>query len=292
MIIWGGQANAPVNTGARFNVASNTWTEVSPLNAPRPRRRHSAVWTGTEMIVWGGFDITNVFNPSFLKDGGRYNPATDTWTSLTNVPFTLGGRASPTAVWTGTEMIVWGGYTHSGGLTPTFTYFGTGARYNPATEAWNILPLGNNPTGRTAHTAVWTGDRMLVWGGYTTAGETNTGAAYDPALNTWTPLSTNAAPTKRMEHTSAWTGREMLVWGGLSGSTELNTGASYNPTSGLWLPLTSSNAPALRTLHSTAWAGGEMFILNGQRDTTEYGALTNDNKSYSPARTYYLFQKP
>ena len=61
------------------------------------------MWTGSEMIVWGGTDQTN-----YLNTGGRYNPTTDSWT-----PTGLDERAARpighTAVWTGSEMIVWGG---------------------------------------------------------------------------------------------------------------------------------------------------------------------------------------
>ena len=38
---------------------------------------HTAVWTGTEMVVWGGVTITGGIH---LNTGGRYNPANDTWT--------------------------------------------------------------------------------------------------------------------------------------------------------------------------------------------------------------------
>src|SRR5206468_1310617 len=66
------------------------------------RQNHVAVWTGSEMIVWGGW-IGGV-----TATGGRYNPSTDTWafTSMLNTP---PAREFGTAVWTGTEMIVWGG---------------------------------------------------------------------------------------------------------------------------------------------------------------------------------------
>jgi hypothetical protein len=33
------------------------------------RAYHSAVWTGTQMIVWGGWNGTDVLNT-----GGRYTP--------------------------------------------------------------------------------------------------------------------------------------------------------------------------------------------------------------------------
>ena len=48
-----------------------------------PETYHTAVWTGTEMIVWGGIN-----GSSYLNTGGRYNPGTDSWTatSTTNAP--------------------------------------------------------------------------------------------------------------------------------------------------------------------------------------------------------------
>ena len=80
------------------------------------------------MIVWGGFNLrqigaaTQIYG-STLNTGGRYNPSTDSWsaTSITNAP---DARASHTAVWTGSEMIVWGGNNP--------TQLNTGGRYCPA----------------------------------------------------------------------------------------------------------------------------------------------------------------
>ena len=92
------------NTGGKYNPTTDSWTATSTSNAPSVRIGHTAVWSGTEMIVWGGLDD----NINFFNTGGRYNPVTNSWTatSTTNAP---GGRASHTAVWTGSEMIVWGG---------------------------------------------------------------------------------------------------------------------------------------------------------------------------------------
>ena len=62
----------------------DTWTATSLTNAPAARIDHTAVWTGSEMIVWGGEDSNFIA----LNTGGRYNPSTDSWTatSLTNAP--------------------------------------------------------------------------------------------------------------------------------------------------------------------------------------------------------------
>jgi hypothetical protein len=79
MIIWGGSSTAGggVNTGARYNPATDSWTTISATDAPYRRNSHTAVWTGTEMIVWGGCSTTG--HVCGLNSGGRYNPLTDTW---------------------------------------------------------------------------------------------------------------------------------------------------------------------------------------------------------------------
>jgi hypothetical protein len=111
----------PVIANPSGTYIDDSWTATTTTRAPLARLYHTAVWTGSEMIVWGGSDVNN-----FLRSGGRYNPSTDSWTatSTTNAPT---GRAYHTAVWTGSEMIVWGGI----GLRVDFN---TGGRYNPVTD--------------------------------------------------------------------------------------------------------------------------------------------------------------
>ncbi len=103
--------------------AGDTWTPTFGL----PIADGTAVWTGTEMIVWGGQPTTR----GRTNSGSRYNPATDTWapTSTVNAP---SPRSGHTAVWTGKEMVVWGG---CGQLTD-FCSLNTGGRYNPSTDSW------------------------------------------------------------------------------------------------------------------------------------------------------------
>src|SRR5438876_626614 len=121
----------PVIASPSGGCTDDTWTPTSLTNAPEARYWHTAVWTGSEMIVWGGEGFSGALN-----SGGRYNPSTDSWTptSLTNAP---AAREDHTAVWTGSEMIVWGG-----------DYLNTGGRYNPSTDSWTPTSLTNPPTGR------------------------------------------------------------------------------------------------------------------------------------------------
>lgn len=78
--------------------ASNTWSAISTTNSPAIRANDTAVWTGAEMIVWGGVTFSDAFVlNTALNTGGRYDPATNSWTatSLTNAP---GPRFLHTAV--------------------------------------------------------------------------------------------------------------------------------------------------------------------------------------------------
>ncbi|MGB9475572.1 MAG: hypothetical protein WCE87_10945, partial [Candidatus Udaeobacter sp.] len=88
-----------------------------------------------------------------ISDGGCLD---DTWTATAGPPF---DRDSQTAVWTGTEMIIWGG------RYGPFIFLNTGGRYNPSTDTWLPISSANSPIARANHTAVWTGSEMIVWGG-------------------------------------------------------------------------------------------------------------------------------
>jgi hypothetical protein len=52
MIIWGGNNGSLLNNGGRYNPSSNTWTSMTTTGAPSARQSHTAIWTGTEMIIW------------------------------------------------------------------------------------------------------------------------------------------------------------------------------------------------------------------------------------------------
>src|ERR1019366_4645529 len=102
----GGSGNSGnLNDGGRYNPTANSWTAVTTNGAPAGRYFHTAVWTGSEMIVWGGVGsgYGGVFNA-----GGRYSPTANSWTAVTTTGAPA-ARYQHTAVWTGSEMIVWGG---------------------------------------------------------------------------------------------------------------------------------------------------------------------------------------
>jgi len=68
MIVWGGKTESNYfNSGGRYNPGTDSWVATTTIGAPLPREYHTAVWTGSEMFVWGGAN-----GPACWSTGGRY----------------------------------------------------------------------------------------------------------------------------------------------------------------------------------------------------------------------------
>ncbi len=227
----------------------DSWTPTSTIEAPGPRSNHTAVWTGSVMVVWGG--VGDVDSAS----GGRYDPATDSWAPTSNLGAPP-GRYYHTAVWTGSLMVVWGGI----GVAPVSS---TGGRYDPVADTWTPTSIVGAPSGRVLHTAVWTGSLMVVWGGQAGRVFLNTGSCYDPATNRWTPTSTVGAPSARSYHTAVWTGSLMVVWGGSGLGAAVGTGGRYDPVTDSWAPTSTVGGPSARSYHTALWTGSLMVVWGG-----------------------------
>lgn len=262
MIVWGGADSGTglrLADGSRYDPSTNSWKPMSV--APFARTRHIAVWTGSEMIVWSGFGANSTSLPS---SGAIYSPVTDSWRTMSSAGAPE-GRTNATAIWTGTELIVWGGYAQGPvGGTPG-PALGNGARYNPATDTWQPMAVTNGPGARSGYSAVWTGNRLIIWGGNTLSGAaTNTGAEYDPATDTWQPLPASGAPTARAGHSATWTGSEMIIWGGAEQNVgPVNSGARYDPIARAWQSTPTDCAVAGQSGHAAVWTGSELLIWGG-----------------------------
>ena len=149
------ESSSTDDIGYRYNPNIGAWTQLSTVNAPAGQYGHSAVWTGTDMIIWPG--------------AKKYDPVNDTWTPIS----TNGAPSNGPSVWTGAEMLTWGGGTNQGG------------RYNPYSDTWTPVSTTNAPSARAINTIIWTGEKMIVWGG---APYTNTGGIYCACGDTVTPF--------------------------------------------------------------------------------------------------------
>lgn len=149
----------------------------SPLAA---RDDHSGVWTGTEFVVWGGASGNQVDGGTFT-DGAAYDPAAGTWRLL--APSPLGPRARHAAVWTGTEMVVWGGAAERFGVGGLLD----GAAYDPAADRWRpIAPAPEGSDRSYARSVMFDGLAVFAGGSASRHLASSSVLAYDPAADTWT----------------------------------------------------------------------------------------------------------
>jgi len=247
-------------------LADGGWCSPASIGAPSARRGASLVWTGIEAILFGGSD-----GYAALADGGAYNPVTDSWRPLDASVAAVGlwGRVGHTAVWTGSEMLVFGG--NDGEAT-----FADGVRYDPITDRWTLLPATDAPAARSHHGAVWTGVEMIVLGGHDAQGQVAGGGRYNPSTGHWIALP--ALPFSASDAAVTWTGAEVVVFGGRSGSSLLAQGFRYRPGDNSVVTINAVGAPSARTQMSSTWIGTELLVWGGLGATGVVGT----GASYNP----------
>lgn len=227
--------------------AGEGWRQFAeaPLS---PRIGHSAVWTGSELLIWGGGPPGG--RPK--ADGAAYAPAADRWRRLPPAP--LASRSGHAAVWTGSEMLVWGG-ARPARAGRSEVVLADGAAYRPATRTWRPIPAAP----LAGDTAVWTGTELLVFG-RGGAGVTPRlgGAAYDPRGGRWRRLATSPLPA----------GNELevvLAGGTLAAFTYLDSerachGGLYDLAAGTWRSLGA--CPLLPIMYpKPIWTGSRIVLL-------------------------------
>jgi hypothetical protein len=209
LLVWGGCPDESgecgnADGGYAFDPSTGSWQDMPP--APRSTAWPRGVWTGDEAIF---LDFGSPGVASRVS-GQAYDPDTRTWRTLPPAPLppaSRGENRDGTQVWTGSELIVWGGGAPRGPGPRA------GAAYDPATNSWRRI--ADAPIGLNLASGVWTGEQMLVfgsllngWNGATT--RASIGASYDPAANRWRRL-----PPSRLspQATSAvMAGNRMLAW--------------------------------------------------------------------------------
>lgn len=112
----------------------------------------TAVPSGGMILSSNASDATRL-SAGYVKLGRL--EAANAWEQRANFPSSA--RVSYIAVWTGSEMIIWGGTSG--------TSFNDGGRYSPTANTWDPMPTANGPGALAGHIAIWTGSQMIVWGG-------------------------------------------------------------------------------------------------------------------------------
>jgi hypothetical protein len=83
------------NTGGRYDPDTDTWVTTSTINAPDCRYRHTAVWTGNEMMVWGGILYSNTDTSTGRRYCAQFGSPTSTPTPTATPRVTPRPRSTP-----------------------------------------------------------------------------------------------------------------------------------------------------------------------------------------------------
>ena len=200
------------------------WTELPA--PPAWRDGSSIVWTGAELLYWGG-TLRGKDGSHAASDGFAFDPASQTWSSMPSAPH-AGLRAD--AVWTGTEA-----------LFVSLDQDRTRAQaFDPSTASWRVLPSGPSVPEYGVST-VWTGDAFVLFGGGPVGAPTNHQAwALDPRSGDWRRLPD--APIGMNLSDAVWTGDEVAVIGSAldnrnSATSRTSLAEVYDPSTDRWQEL-------------------------------------------------------
>lgn len=251
---------APLNA---MDLAAGHWSTL-PVAPIQPRDGAASVWTGRQMLIWGGEQ--GVTGTRLVNTGAAYDPTTRTWTVLPPSP--LSPRVNMASVWTGRYWLLWGGDTSSTAAVAT-----DGALYNPSTQTWQLLPsVAMASDGRPR--AAWNGTQVIV----VTAPRASTvnvlhGAAFNPSTDRWTPLADIVAPRDHplVSFVALASGSDVYAWYEWNRTIPLGNGAQ-----------TYAQGVDGFALHagSTAWAADSRLTpgIEGAE-----GAIALGSRVYLPA---------
>lgn len=232
--------------GVAYRPSSDEWRtfDHGPLS---PRRAHVAVWTGREVLYWGGYAGTEL---AAQADGAAFDPSTAKWRRIASAPM---ARAYAQAVWTGREVVMWGGSERCCPVDST-PHSSVAAAYDPSTDSWRQLPevpVGGD--GSQAFTFTADGKVVVYRAGHLVVLENEA----------WRELPSQALPPSNCGVTGGPIGRYASTRSGRLfswiGSCRPEAGGFIDPPGGEWVDL----GPAPAELATVATAGERLFALTG-----------------------------
>ncbi|MBM7845279.1 kelch repeat-containing protein [Herpetosiphon giganteus] len=244
-----------------LSLANPTWVTRAPM--PNPRNHTAAGVVDGKIYAVGG-QHGKAEESANQTEVDRYDPATDTWTRVADMPIAKGHTSSSTFGYRG-RLLVIGGSINGGtsGLASADVLM-----YDPKSDVW--MKLVSLPAYRKTPVAdVW--DNKLV---------VTTGGGYGQTDTTWIGTlpdswETNAnMPVPLGEVATGIIGNKMYVVGQGNAAT-----LRYNLTTGTYSSTTTLAQRALRGNHHAAEVINGKFYLFGGLDNNSDGKV----QIYNPA---------
>ena len=231
MLVWGCSQLA-------YDPYADTWRQLPQA----PTGEGIAVWTGRELIGWGGGCCGDAW-----ADGSAFDAATGSWRKLARSPLvpSQGGIGA----WTGRELLLVVSGIQAVDGKPAPASLARAAAYNPATDTWRRIASPPLTGLRSGHAGAWDGHELIILGA---GANGRTVLAYRPATNRWRLLA--RLPFRVSSAQAFWTGQRLLVWGGAESARAL----SYDPQTNRWSVL--PRPPLQGSGQAAVWTGRRLLV--------------------------------
>jgi N-acetylneuraminic acid mutarotase len=254
LVCCGRIVGAGASAGA-YDPEADQWRDISA--PPISTAFAEAIWTGEEMLVFGGVGQGGTTN---LVGAAAYDPMTDTWRRLADLPYGLERTADATIG----NGVVYAWPSPSQGTTRM------PIAYAIASDEWVTLPNPPTPDPSTP-SLVWMGDLLFAYGAVSEpgGGVVGIGVTFEPVSQTWTlaqpaPLE----PVSPSEGTDAsqkavrvdgevyiWTG-----WVGTDWEEPITRVLAYEPSQDSWRELEPAPIAAQGLWHEPIiWTGSQLI---------------------------------
>lgn len=292
------------NGGFIYFPSSNTYDEITPGPIVR---NHLVLWTGSEMLLYGGkstFDWHNTYQ--------LYNPVTDVWnaayTPITapicdrshSFPLVSNGKVFTSnyldyfndGQW---KSIAKSYFNISTKTSTNFTlnigqiepkYLNNAVVVNNQIHYFpNVLsvpsaplthfifdePSLKNAPGFATNLITSSSYKLTDGNNYALAfGDIGVGLVFHKSKNTWFKTTATNMPAFRTGHVAVHLGNDkFMIWGGVNGSTYYNTGAIYDAAADTWTTLPSISITARKDA-GAAKSGNFVLIYGGVSGSTNF----------------------
>lgn len=246
-----------------YDYENNKWIKVSTYGAPATRINVNFLWTGTEIFVYGG-DLPNGYKK--YDDAFLYNPETNKWRKAASNNI-LGKRRSCITLWTGEEVLVWGG---SGQLND-------GAAYNPSSNTWRSIspnPFGDGWYWKTFNL----GDSFLL-----ISGHGKNACTYDFNTDSWSQNDCGFRGNSPDELAIVNTDNKIIVYG----AEKPKNGVLWDYINNNYSPIPLRYNMADEGDNEAVWTGKGLFLLNNDAAYIYYPEDDYQKPDFNPIRSTF-----
>jgi gliding motility-associated-like protein len=241
-------STTPLKTCELYDPVTGTWAATGSMNHKRMYHTATLLDNGKVLVTGGQDTLANVLGGPTTNTAELYNPATGTWTLVSNMNAARWG-ASATLLFNGNVLIAAGGF-----------FSVTSEIFDPNTNLFT--PTGNLSVAHTYHTAT-----LLPNGKVLVASSGPTGNAcelYDPCAGTWslTAALPAGAGSTGAEANLLRNGKVMYEGGAITAASATGNCYLYDYTTGLWTP-TGTMITTRGSFANVLMPNGKVFVAGG-----------------------------